>query len=137
MKYTIILLLIVASLSAFAQESQHPIDVAYDKCLSSAEGQTTSGSIECARAAGVKWDAELNKNYKLLIGLLSPEEQAKLRASQRSWIAFRDSEIEYVNALYGGMRGSMWYSAAADRATNITRQRALELKHYYDNKNDN
>jgi len=120
-----------------AQDLDHPIDVRTRACLDSVENQTTMGMIGCARRAYEAWDKELNKNYKLLMGVLSAEEKEKLKVAQRNWITWRDSETGFSGTVYGNIEGTMWRTVSADRYADITRQRALDLKVYYDNVAEN
>ncbi|WP_166145145.1 lysozyme inhibitor LprI family protein [Methylosinus sp. RM1] len=48
-------------------------------------------------------DEKLNKSYRAVACHLDPPEKAKLRAAQRAWIAFRDSDC----AFWGGGGGSI------------------------------
>ena len=114
------------NLNAQEPEEQHPIDVQLDQC-----DQTSTYSImECYRIATEAWDKELNKNYQALMKLLTKEEQAKLRASQRKWIEYRDLDLDFSGTMYYNMEGTMWRISAAVRRYEIVRTRALELKEY-------
>ncbi|GHV58734.1 hypothetical protein FACS1894182_11700 [Bacteroidia bacterium] len=87
----------------------------------------------CYSAAEKEWDAELNKYYKLLMGILSQESQGKLLAAQRLWLKFRDSENTFSTDMYYGLGGTMWRIVATQRSMDIVKTRALELKEYYEN----
>jgi uncharacterized protein YecT (DUF1311 family) len=43
-------------------------------------------------------DAQLNKIYKMLVGVLDKEEQGRLVAAERDWIAYRDAQCELESA---------------------------------------
>ena len=119
----------------FAQESEidkHPIDIKVEECLAIGSNQTTVGMIACIQTAMEEWDAELNKYYKLLMKTLNNDEQEKLRAAQRQWLVFRDKEFEFLGTRYGNMEGTIFNIIEADSRNNIVKQRALELKSYYD-----
>jgi uncharacterized protein YecT (DUF1311 family) len=130
--------LIFMPLIAFSQATthEHPIDKLFAACLDSAENQTTIGMSACAVRAREAWDKELNKNYKLVMSKLSKEGQEKLKQAQRNWIAYRDKELELCYSLYGGLQGTIWSNVSANRQADITRTRALELKAYFDDVND-
>lgn len=51
------------------------------------------------RAELAQADEELNKAYKELQSRLSAEDQKKLLAAQRSWIAFRDADCKWAYAI--------------------------------------
>ena len=119
----------------FGQESEidkHMIDIKVEECLAIASNQTTVGMINCIQTAMEEWDAELNKYYKLLMNTLNTDEQEKLRAAQRQWLVFRDKEFEFIGTRYGSMEGTIFNIIEADSRNNFVRQRALELKSYYD-----
>jgi uncharacterized protein YecT (DUF1311 family) len=112
--------------------SRYPVDSAYVACLAVPDNQTTLGMVDCAIEAHDAWDRELNRYYKLLLTILSPEEKEKLRIAQRNWLAYRDSEITFYRTTYGNLLGTMWQIVAAERGLEIVRQRAIELQTYYD-----
>lgn len=136
MKYlTVVLLTLLQVVNTYGQteDDEHIIDKHFRACLDSTENETTIGMIDCAYRAGIEWDKELNKNYNLLIAILSPDEKEKLKNAQRSWILYRDKEMEFATTVYINLQGTMWRIEIANRRTELTRQRALELKIYYDN----
>ncbi|MBI3218602.1 MAG: DUF1311 domain-containing protein [Bacteroidetes bacterium] len=136
MKYIAILLLsLTLAAKAVGQEvkEEFPIDKRLRECLDSTQHQTTAGMFDCAIRARQQWDKELNKNFNLLLGKLSVDEKEKLKIAQRNWISYRDKEIEFSKTIYLNMKGSMWRVVLADRQTELTKQRALELRVYYDN----
>lgn len=133
-KQVLMCLLLLLPLTGFSQPevSSHPIDLQLEECHSIDSNQTTMGMIECERIAIEAWDKELNRVYQLLMNKLSSDDQARLRASQRKWIEFRDHEITFSDYMFSGMDGTMWLVAAAGKRTRIVRQRVLELLDYYD-----
>ena len=130
------LILLAFSTFSFGQKkadaSQNPIDKQCDACLDSSENQNTAGMIRCSVNAEVAWDKEMNKYYKLLMQKLNPEEKEKLKTAQKSWLQYRDNEILFSNKLHTDMEGTMWLVVNAGRLAEIVKQRALELKGYYD-----
>ena len=111
---------------------KHPIDIKLEKCLSVDSNQTTSGMIQCSSIAENEWDKELNKYYKLLIDKLNSDEKQKLKNTQRYWLIYRDNELSFSGTMYYNMEGTMWRVTAAGRSCDLIKQRALELKNYYD-----
>jgi uncharacterized protein YecT (DUF1311 family) len=132
MKYFLTLIQVV---NAYAQTEveEHIIDKQWRECLDSTENQTTVGMTACSIQAAKVWDKELNKNYRLLMSKLSGDEKEELKNAQRNWILYRDKEMEFASIMYINLEGTMWRIVLADRETEMTRQRALELKVYYDN----
>ena len=111
-------------------EKKHPIDVELQKCLDTKENYTTLAMTECIVKAADSWDIELNKNYKILLGLLTEEQKEKLKESQRQWIKYRDNELDFSRSFYTQMQGTMWIPVAARTRLNLTKQRAEELSDY-------
>ena len=133
MKHLLIIYLLLITSFAFSQgkEQEFVIDKKLKECLDIDTNQTTLGMIQCTNNAADEWDKELNKNYKLLMGILSEEERAKLKESQRKWIEFRDKEFEFSGTMYYNLQGTLWRITAADRRYDLIRQRAIDLKNYY------
>jgi len=136
----VLLINLIISTTAFSQESlpkvvANPIDVSQKGCLDSTQNQTTLGMISCNVRAEQAWDKELNRYYKLLMGILSTDEKTKLKASQIKWLEFRDAEVVTANTIYTDMQGTMWKIVAVGTKMEMVKQRALELKSYYDNLN--
>ncbi|WNJ17668.1 lysozyme inhibitor LprI family protein [Pontibacter sp. G13] len=121
--------------SAWAQEAfleAHPIDIELDLCLEADSNFTTNAMISCLNTAYMAWDNDLNEHYQLIMDQLSTELQDHLRNSQRSWMAYRDREVEFMMEMYGSFQGTMWKLSIMDRKLEITRKRALELHDYLD-----
>ena len=118
----------VSALPLFAQE-KHPIDKFEEECIS--ENQTTAGMANCTYEARKKWDAEMNKYYKLLMSVLDKNRQDKLRESQRAWIKFRDAEFENIENMYP-QDATMYINVRAAAKMSIVKERALQLKDYYE-----
>ncbi|ANE51569.1 lysozyme inhibitor LprI family protein [Flavisolibacter tropicus] len=73
-----------------------------------------------------KADAELNKVYKELAALLTPERKALLVKAQRAWITFRDTHCQFTDSGYeGGSIQPMIYSLCMQE---LTEQRTKQLK---------
>jgi len=111
-------------------EKKHPIDIELQKCLDSKENSTTQGMTECVIKAADSWDKELNKNFKILLRLLTAEQKEKLKEAQRQWIKYRDNELDFSRSFYNQMQGTMWIPIAAQTRLNLTKQRAEELSDY-------
>jgi uncharacterized protein YecT (DUF1311 family) len=61
---------------------------------------------------------------------LTPAHQDALRATQRAWIAHRDFEYGLIDAVHAQTEGTLCQIFHADRRTELTRQRALDLQGY-------
>lgn len=128
-------ILVLGVLTSFGQANndKHCIDIELQACLDSSENHTTKGMTDCVHRVTDKWDLELNRNYAILMTLLSDQEKATVKKSQLAWIKFRDEEINFSNQLYYGMGGTMWVPVAAQTKLDLTRQRALKLEAYIQN----
>ena len=127
-------LFVCSSIYSYGQDvrTEHVIDKQLNACLDSAENQTTLGMIECTIRAEDLWDVELNKYYKLLMGVLNKEQKILLKDAQVKWLAYRDSELNLSSDIYYGMEGTMWRIVYADRRMEIVKKRAEELRIYYE-----
>lgn len=108
--------------------AKHPIDAAFDACQ--AKASTTPAIAGCYIQARDAWDKEMNKQYTLLKHGLPAPAQAKLLASQRVWLKYRDAEEETLSAVYGSRDGTIQRIHAASTDMEITRQRASLLRGY-------
>ena len=80
-----------------------------------------------AEADFEKADAELNRVYKKTLSDLDAEGQKKLKAAQRAWIAFRDTQAEFdadSEARGGSMYPMIYYGGLA----RLTRERIKQLR---------
>ena len=70
-----------------------------------------------------EWDKMLNEKYKMLMARLKKDNQNRLRAAQRKWIAYRDAEDDCYNSCN-------LLTDNPDYRLNIVRERALRLEKY-------
>ncbi|MDO5562464.1 MAG: lysozyme inhibitor LprI family protein [Synergistaceae bacterium] len=135
-KHVFLLALCLMALSlptaSFAAEKVYPIDEWFKNAL--AEKTSTADMCEVTAAGTKKWDAELNKQYKILMGRLGKKGQESLRQSQKAWVKFREAEAKAsANIFYTANKGgAISRIESADRMYNFVRSRALELKNYND-----
>lgn len=127
---TAILVSLVFALSGFAAEeaveSKNPIDIKVDKLADDAKStaQTTA-----AYSKGLElWDKELNRVYQELRKLLPEKSFAALKASQVQWLAYRDSQISFINSCYDQYEGTMYIPMRVAAIMSVTRARAIDLK---------
>jgi uncharacterized protein YecT (DUF1311 family) len=111
---------------------KHPIDVQLSACLDSTENQTTADMVLCTIRAEETWDIELNKYYNLLMSVLSKDEKEKLKLTQKAWLDYRDKEFSFSGTVHSNLEGTMYRIFAANRMMEIVKQRAEELRIYYD-----
>jgi uncharacterized protein YecT (DUF1311 family) len=113
----------------------HPLDAEIEKCMS--DDPSTHGTIKCAREGAKKWDAELNRAYRELMGMLPKEGQEALRTAQRAWIPWRDTEFSLLGEVYSTIYnnldgGTMWLVANAIAEMEVVRTRTIELLRWAD-----
>jgi len=118
-------------LSQLADKSlKHPVDIALGECME--KDWSTAGMTNCTYKAHDAWDKELNKNYTALMQRLSPQEKEILKAAQKKWLEFRDSEYKVIDAVYAKLQGTMYITMRVGERLDIVKQRALALKSYLD-----
>ncbi len=79
-------------------------------------------------------DEELNKAFKDLLKKLPKDEQKKLKASQKAWIAFRNGESDFIilhwTAAHSGSSSAL---SVGVYKSEIVRQRIVHLLNYLKN----
>ncbi|WP_340644264.1 lysozyme inhibitor LprI family protein [Phenylobacterium sp.] len=124
------ILLVVAVLLAPAVALAAPKPTsALDRCLASKAADTTMGQIMCIGDAVSVQDARLNKSYAKAMAKLTSEQQDKLRAAQRAWIAFKEADCQ---SLQDDDWGTMSRVTANMCVLDRTAERADELAAYPD-----
>ena len=126
--FTTVLFFAILAGHATAQESKHPIDVWFANCV--AQDDSTAGQRNCYGNAYGLWDKELNLQYKNLMKRLDANGQKALKASQMSWLKFRDAESKLADLIVNGKDGTMWLIVGDGDRMELIRKRALELKKY-------
>jgi uncharacterized protein YecT (DUF1311 family) len=84
----------------------------------------------CAREEYKAADAELNKVYGRLAGVLDAEDKASLKESELAWIKYRDTTCVFESSQYKGgtMRGMIESFCLA----RVTKARASELREQFE-----
>lgn len=99
-------------------------------CLSATANASTARQTGCEAAAEHAYDRRMNVAFTNLMRKLPAAAAERLRTSQRGWLAFRDSENTARSALYESRQGTMYVPMEASDATNVIRDRALQLEAY-------
>lgn len=106
------------------------IGVTSNPCIGPEEGaKRDSGLIACLNDEQQQWDKVLNASFQTLIKGLEPEQQAKLRETQRAWIASRDLTCNFYMDYFDG---SMANPMIANCMNRETARRAIFLKGFAD-----
>jgi uncharacterized protein YecT (DUF1311 family) len=114
----------------WADHDKYPTDKETNKCLD--QNPSTGGQCGCWDEAYKKWDEDLNRQYRALVGRLAPAEKKQLQEAEVEWMKFRDQELKLIDDVYAHTSGSMYAPAQAASKVRIVRDRAILLKHYCD-----
>jgi uncharacterized protein YecT (DUF1311 family) len=114
-------------------EESDPIDAALGQCLDSPDGQSTQGMVECLGTAYEGWDGALNEAYKGLMETLEPAQKEALKAAQRQWIAYRDSERKFLQTLVTPDAGTIMRVTTNQAMVDMVKARVLLLRSYGEN----
>lgn len=98
---------------------------AFKACLDRAS--STFDQIECAGAEYALQDRALNAAYQRALGKLTPGQQTKLKAAQRTWISWRDANCRSMEDIAWG---SLSRVSANLCMVNMTIERTIELEAY-------
>jgi len=73
--------------------------------------------IDCLDRERRVWDQILNESYKTMMDALDPDQQAKLREMQRSWIATRDLSCAFWSDYFQGTMANPMIAYCNNRET--------------------
>src|ERR1044071_6376928 len=85
---------------------------------------------DCAYQEYKAADAELNKVYGQLAGVLDAEDKASLKESELAWIKYRDATCVFESSQYKG--GTMRGMIESFCLTRVTKARTADLKDQYE-----
>lgn len=88
----------------------------------------------CAHREFQAADAELNKAYGRLAGILEADEKALLKEAELAWIKYRDSNCTFESSQYAG--GTMRPMIESFCLARVTKARTAELKEQYELRSD-
>ncbi len=106
------------------------IDKIQKTCLATEDGMTTQGSIRCVNASWRMWDAGLNKHYKAITKDATDVEKKAYLKAQRSWLKYRDAELEFLAHFYNAQDGTIFQQFYASDRKELVKVRTLELIQY-------
>ena len=108
-------LTVVGSIASIAQYSEQ-----YSRCLNKANTQTAMHV--CANEEALRVDAELNDTYQKLLSAVGNQSAAvkKIRATERAWIAYRDT---YIDAMYPAQDKQAAYGSIFPMEVDLLRAR--------------
>ena len=88
-------------------------------------GVSSWRQIECLDRERLVWDKIINDSYKTMMNALEPDQQAKLREMQRSWIHTRDLTCAFWYDYFQGTMANPMIRYCNNRET---ARRALFLR---------
>ncbi len=98
---------------------------AFQPCMDA--DPSTAGMVQCMAAENELQDKKLNARYRAVMAELNAGQQAKLKAAQRAWIAYRDAWCE---AQYDNEWGSLSTIVANNCVMDMTITRTIDLENY-------
>jgi uncharacterized protein YecT (DUF1311 family) len=121
LKYWIIFTCLLFGPAAFAEEGN--LSKQFSACMDKAGGVTAS-MIDCMSTETKQQDAKLNKAYKDVLSLLSPNRKRQLQEAQRLWIKYRETNCKFYYDPEGGtmarvIANNCFMTATADRAKEL------------------
>jgi uncharacterized protein YecT (DUF1311 family) len=121
LKYWIIFTCLLFGPAAFAEEGN--LSKQFSACMDKAGGVTAS-MIDCMSTETKQQDAKLNKAYKDVLSLLSPNRKRQLQEAQRLWIKYREANCKFYYDPDGGTMARVsanncFMTATADRAKEL------------------
>lgn len=98
---------------------------AFQPCMDA--DPSTAGMVQCMAAENERQDKKLNARYRAVMAELNPEQQGKLKAAQRAWIAYRDA---WCLAQHDNAWGSLSTIVANNCVMDMTIARTIDLENY-------
>jgi hypothetical protein len=126
------LLINVNTFGQIKSDKKYVIDSLYQLCLDSAKNQNVFGMSSCSCKARDAWEKEMNNYLKFLGGILTSEENEILKNNQKTWLTYRNSELLLSGKVYAKLPEIKSSPGNFHRQYEIIRQRALDLKFYYE-----
>jgi uncharacterized protein YecT (DUF1311 family) len=86
-------------------------------CMGDEAAATARRQMDCLERERLVWDQILNESYKTMMNALQPDQQAKLREMQRSWIATRDLTCAFWYEYFQGTMANPMIAYCNNRET--------------------
>lgn len=104
-----------------------PVNVTLHRCLKAPHTKTTIDIRECYSAADRAYSDHLKKTYASVLQHVDPKSRSLVRASQRSWLAYRDRMVAAQLGPWSDSRGTYIGIVTGKMNVEAVRQRLLEL----------
>ena len=115
------------------KENLHPIDKAERDCI--AKQDSTQGMNECAYKAIDAWYKEIDKYLNLLKTVTSEDEYNNILKAQSKWKEYQEAEFKAVSILIN-KQGTIYQNIFVGKECGLIKQRAHDLKSFYDYLNE-
>jgi uncharacterized protein YecT (DUF1311 family) len=126
-----VLCALVASLCAVAIVAAAGARVQKQREIQPCESRGSQAEAsDCAHREYKAADAQLNKVYGQLAGILDAEDKASLKESELAWIKYRDSTCVFESSQYKG--GTMRGMIESFCLTRVTKARTADLKDQFE-----
>ncbi|MDR3679202.1 MAG: DUF1311 domain-containing protein [Flavipsychrobacter sp.] len=130
--FLIIFSIAISQVHLYAQDKQDEdrIETEYKACLGNDTSVVTI--CNCSFKAYAKWNDQMEYYYKKLLREI-PIDTAKqiAKKAQGAWLTWRDTEFGTYNCIFD-KEGSMWNRVRAEERLNMMRERAQQLRAYYE-----
>ena len=107
----------------------HQIDKAERDCI--AKNMTTAGMSNCSYIAMDAWFKEIDKYVNLLKDVTSKDEYNNILEAQTQWKKYQEAEFKAVSILIN-KQGTIYQNILAGKECNLVKQRAHDVKSFYD-----
>jgi len=126
LRYFFFLAAVSAPISVASPLQAQHMNAADAPCKAAGTGVDQSN---CLNVAAKKADADLNRAYRRIIGVLTTSDRQKLKSAERTWLIYRDQTCAAERDLYEGGTGGLAAHPACMEA--VTRHRISDLKTAY------
>ena len=111
-------------------EKLHPIEIEEQKCMKKAD-YTTTGMTECSYKAMDMWFKEIDKYLGLLKTVTSEKEYANILKAQENWKKYQESEFVSISIIID-KQGTIFQNILSGKECGLVKQRALDLRNFYE-----
>lgn len=105
-----------------------PIDAAMRTCLARADMSSTAGQLQCTDTARLAWQASIDQSFQQLLAKVPAAQRKRWQASEDSWKAWREAEMQMLAAVTATTHGSRYQLSEGDLRLQPVRDRALALR---------
>lgn len=111
-------------------EKLHPIEIEEQECMKKV-GYTTTGMSECSYKAMDMWFKEIDKYLGLLKTVTSEEDYSNILKAQEDWKKYQESEFVALSIIMN-KQGTIFQNILSGKERGLVKQRALDLRNFYE-----